>query len=274
MNREDAVPAKTLTTALEQNEHVKELVQEAADELATVNESLKVELEKKKAPAEVEIALEKSEAVESKVQEASDKLEVVNAALGHEVLDRHALEDQLAEAREKEGAARHAAFHDPLTGLPNRALFDDRLAQGMAQAKRHGLSLAVLFLDLDAFKAINDTLGHDAGDRVLLTIASRLKENVRGDDTVSRHGGDEFLYVLMGSGGEREIALIARKLVKAIEVPCEIRLGDRTVSPSVRASIGIAIYPANGTTAEELVRNADAAMYRAKRERSGHAFAR
>jgi len=265
-------PAQSLKRALEQNEHVRDLVQEAADELAMVNDALKVELKGRQTPAEVEIALGKSEAVESKVQDASERLEVVNKALVHEVKDRHALEGQLADFQVREEAARHAAFHDPLTGLPNRALFEDRLAQSLAHARRHGLSLAVMFLDLDEFKAVNDTYGHEAGDRLLLTIAERLKANIRGDDTVSRHGGDEFLYMLIGSGGEREIALIARKLVTLIEAPCGIRLGDRIFTASVKASIGIAIHPQDGTTVQELIRSADAAMYRAKRAGSGHAF--
>jgi len=273
MKPELAVPAESLTRALEQNEHVRELVQEAAADLSTVNEALKVEIEGQRPVVDVEIALEKSEAVESKVQDASEKLEVVNEALEHEVKDRVVLEHELATAKQKEEAARHAAFHDPLTGLANRALFNDRLNHGLAQAKRHGWSLAVMFVDLDKFKAINDSLGHQAGDRVLLTIAERLKENTRGDDTVSRHGGDEFLYLLMEVGGEQEIALIAKKLIKAIEAPCEIRVGDETMSPSVKASIGIAVFPGDGSTVDALITSADGAMYRAKRGGTGHAFA-
>ncbi|MEP7345708.1 MAG: GGDEF domain-containing protein, partial [Gemmatimonadaceae bacterium] len=157
----------------------------------------------------VEDALEKSEAVEIKVQEASEKLSVVNLALESEVKGRRLLENQLAAVLEQEETARHASFHDPLTGLPNRALFDDRLQHGLAQATRHGWILAVMFMDLDDFKAINDSYGHEVGDRVLKMTAERLKETTRADDTVSRHGGDEFLHLLMGISDDKDAIVIA-----------------------------------------------------------------
>jgi len=172
------------------------------------------------------------------VQDAAEELSIVNQALEHEVNERHLLEHQLAAAEKQEEAARHASFHDPLTGLPNRVLFNDRLEHGLAQAKRHNWTLAVMFLDLNGFKGINDTYGHDIGDRVLQTISQRLTENTRDDDTVSRHGGDEFLYLLMEVRDERDIALIAQNILNVIQVPCNVGVHDLTIS----ASIGISIF--------------------------------
>jgi diguanylate cyclase (GGDEF)-like protein len=269
----DAAAAKSLTRVLGQSEHVKGLVEEAAEELSSVNTVLKQELAEQNPPPGVENALAQSEAVEDKVQDASERLSVVNRALKNEVKDRHVLEDQLAEVTRQGEADRHAALHDPLTGLPNRALFNDRLEHGMAQAKRHGWALAVMFLDLDGFKNINDTYGHDAGDGLLRQIAERLRESTRSDDTVFRHGGDEFLYLLMEVRDERDIVSVAEKLIRAIQAPCHISLRDMVISPSISASIGIAVYPKDGTTAQMLVKSADEAMYRAKRDKSGHSFA-
>ncbi|HWS03745.1 MAG TPA: GGDEF domain-containing protein [Gammaproteobacteria bacterium] len=139
-----------------------------------------------------------------------------------EIKERHELEDQLAAVTEQGEVDRHTALHDALTGLPNRALFNDRLEHGLAQAERHGWTLAVMFLDLDRFKIINDTHGHDIGDSVLRIIAERLKENTRSDDTVSRLGGDEFLYLLMEVPNEEDVTLIAQKLIKSIQAPCNV----------------------------------------------------
>lgn len=265
--------AKRLAKALGDSKQVKNLIAESAEDLSVVNTVLNQELANQNSSPEVETALEKNEAIEDRVQEASEKLSVVNQALENEVEERHVLEHQLAVAQQQEEAARHASLHDPLTGLPNRLLFDDRLAHGLEQAKRHSRTLAVLFVDLDQFKAINDTHGHDVGDGVLKTIAERLKENMRGDDTVSRHGGDEFLYLLMEIGDEADIKLLVEKIISAVQVPCEMSVGTGSVSLSIKASIGIALFPTDGTSAEMLIQSADKAMYRAKRENSGYAFA-
>src|SRR6202044_3678914 len=112
------------------------------------------------------------------------------------IRDRTLVDHQLAAAVEQVEGSRNAALHDSLTGLPNRVLFRDRLEHGIAQAKRHRWILAVMFVDMDNFKSINDTYGHEAGDAVLQTVAKRLAHNARVDDTVSRYGGDEFLYLL------------------------------------------------------------------------------
>jgi diguanylate cyclase (GGDEF)-like protein len=183
------------------------------------------------------------------------------------------LDLRFAAAVEQEEGGRHASLHDALTGIPNRALFHDRLEHGFAQAKRHGWSLALMFMDLDDFKQINDRYGHDVGDTVLQTIARRLQDNTREDDTVSRHGGDEFLYLAMDIKNEANISLIAEKIIKEIQAPFNVSVDDVAVSVSIKASIGIAIFPKDGTDADTLVSNSDRAMYRAKQNKSGYSFA-
>jgi diguanylate cyclase (GGDEF)-like protein len=159
-------------------------------------------------------------------------------------------------------------LHDSTTGLPNRELFDDRLTQAIALAKRHTWMLAVIFLDLDRFKAVNDTHGHVVGDQVLKEVAKRLLKNARAEDTVCRNGGDEFLYLLMNPQSMENIERIAAGLLKALGEPSHVD-GLRSV---ITASIGIAVYPANGAAGEQLIRNAGVAMYRAKRHSRGFEF--
>jgi diguanylate cyclase (GGDEF)-like protein len=266
-------PVKALTKVLGQTKEVKGLVDEAAQELSSVNAVLKQELEIRQPPPGIEKALEKTETIEVKVQDAANKLSVVNAALKDEVHERHALEIQLVAVTEKEEASRYASVHDALTGLPNRVLFNDRLEHSLAQAKRHNWSLAVMFIDLDGFKKINDTYGHDAGDSVLKTIAARLTQSTRDDDTVSRHGGDEFLYLLTEVKNEQDLTSVAEKLIVSIQTPCDVSIDDLTINPSISASIGISIFPKDGTTAEALIKSADQAMYRAKDSKSRYLFA-
>ena len=259
---------------LVQTEAVKGLVDAAAADLSSVNAGLKQALDDDSPPPHIEQALEISETAEDKVQEAADKLAVVNRALKAAVQERHVLEIQLAEITEREQTSRHASFHDPLTGLPNRALSNDRLEHGLAQAKRHGWHLAVMFIDLDDFKKVNDTHGHDVGDQVLKMITARLTDSTREDDTLSRHGGDEFLYVLTEYESEHDLAVIAEKMIVLIQMPCEIRAGDRSIKVAISASIGVAIFPKHGNTPEALVKSADSAMYRAKRSQFRYSFAR
>lgn len=271
----DATPGRSprgesLSSLLGRSECVRALVEECAGELSSVNRAIRHALAAPAALPGIENALSKSEAVADQVRAASAELLMVNRGLMVEVRDRNLVDRQFAAAEEQELAGRHAAFHDLLTGLPNRALFNDRLEHGFAQAKRHGWTLAVMFVDLDKFKAINDSHGHEAGDRVLQAIARRLKENTRGEDTVCRHGGDEFLYLLTEVHDEQKIARIAEKLMQTIEMPCNVSMPDVEIIVRVGASIGIAIYPKDGTTAEALVRSADEAMYRAKQARSGY----
>ncbi|WP_342619320.1 GGDEF domain-containing protein [Rhodoferax sp. GW822-FHT02A01] len=263
------LPAKSLTQVLKDSEHVGGMIKESAAELASVNSVLNDNLSNGKQLPGVEKALEKSEAVELKVQEASEKLAQVNLSLERGVHERQRLEQDLADIGEHHKQSLHSSLHDALTGLPNRVLFYDRLEHGMEQAKRHGWSLSVMFLDIDKFKSINDSHGHAVGDAILLTIAKRLAETTRTDDTISRHGGDEFLYLLMEMGEEKDAAIVAKKILQAVQIPCVV--GDTRIE--VNTSIGIAIYPQDGSSVEALIHSADAAMYRAKQSRSGYAFA-
>lgn len=241
--------------------------------MSSVNAGLKRELLDGDVSPGVENALEKSENVESKVQDASEALSSVNKELKEEIRERHILDAQLATVTKQANEARHASLHDPLTGLPNRALFNDRLEHGLAAANRNGLNFAVMFLDLDNFKMINDSYGHDVGDLVLQMIAGRLKETTREDDTVCRHGGDEFLYIMMKIESEHDVAIVAEKIIKAVQVPCDIRVRDINISLIINPSIGISIYPKDGTTSDALLDVADKAMYRAKQNKYGYSFA-
>ena len=152
------------------------------------------------------------------------------------------------------------AYHDVLTGLPNRKLFTDRLTLSLTRSRRSGRSLAVMFIDLDHFKTINDTLGHTAGDELLLEMSHRLKHCIRDDDTVARLGGDEFTIILSELRHPEDAANVAQKVLDAVQQPLSI-VG---MPIEVTASIGIALYPNDGADPESLLRNADSAMYRAK----------
>ena len=154
----------------------------------------------------------------------------------------------------------YLAQHDILTDLPNRNMFEDRLTQAMALAHRHRRQLAVLFLDVDRFKHINDSLGHAIGDRLLQAVAKRLLDCVRKSDTVSRQGGDEFVILLSEVVQAEDAAICAEKVLQAVRVP--IRIDEHEINITV--SIGIVTYPADGTSAETLLNNADVAMYHAK----------
>jgi diguanylate cyclase (GGDEF)-like protein/PAS domain S-box-containing protein len=154
----------------------------------------------------------------------------------------------------------HQAQHDGLTDLPNRLLLDDRLTHAMVIARRHGMKLAVLYLDLDRFKKVNDSLGHDIGDHLLQAIAHRLLGCVRGSDTVSRLGGDEFVILLSEVAAGQDAAISAEKVLRAVSEPIDIDGHHLHAS----ASIGIAIYPEDGEDAVSLLKHADFAMYHAK----------
>jgi diguanylate cyclase (GGDEF)-like protein len=264
--------ANSLTQVLGHSERVKDIVEECADDLSSVNSDLKRELLDGDISPVIKDALDGSQAVEGKVQDASKELALVNMALKDEVEERTILEAQLAVAVKQGDEARHASLHDPLTGLPNRALFNDRLEYGLAHATRNGTSLVVMFVDLDDFKSINDTHGHDVGDIVLKTVAARIKQASRGEDTICRHGGDEFLYMLAEIEDEHDVTAIAEKIIAMVILPCDIQIREVHLSLIVRPSIGIAIFPADGATADLLVANADKAMYQAKRNKSGYAL--
>ena len=175
----------------------------------------------------------------------------------------------LANAIERRGTEeknRHDALHDPLTALPNRSLFLDRLAHALAQARRRHHSVAVLFLDLDQFKLVNDSLGHAAGDELLSAVAPRLEQSLRPSDTVARFGGDEFAILTEDVSSERDAIRVAERISEALTRPFALRNREHFVSASIGISIGGA-----GESPEALMRDADAALYRAKeRGRGGY----
>ena len=154
----------------------------------------------------------------------------------------------------------HLAHHDALTDLPNRVLLMDRLNQLTKSARRRNSRVAVVFIDLDRFKAVNDSLGHDAGDLLLQTLAKRLSKAVRSEDTVARIGGDEFVVVFQGIHNIKDVAVLAQKLLSCLLEP--VTLGGYELTTT--ASLGISLYPDDADSGEELIRNADAAMYQAK----------
>ncbi len=176
--------------------------------------------------------------------------------------------DELAGTRANQDRARYLALHDGLTSLPNRAYFIQQLRTAMAEAMQQHQPLAVLFLDLDGFKPINDTHGHATGDELLRIVAARLTRTVRARDRVSRLGGDEFACLLAGVPSREQLEHLVNKLRDAVQAPC--RIGDITLA--VRVSVGIAVAPKDGDTADALLAKADTAMYHAKRQHSGQSF--
>ena len=260
---------KTLSKAIVHSELIKDLVQVCAEDLSTINTVLIAELSAKNPDASIKNAIKKNTTVENKVQLAVEELHIVNNSLKEEVKEREIIEQALEAVTIEKDLATQASLHDELTGLPNRALFHDRLEHGLEQAKRHSWRLAVMFIDLDKFKQINDTYGHDIGDKVLSTMAKRLKENTRSDDTVCRYGGDEFLYLLLEVKSEHAITTIIKKLIKAMELPLE----DTGLDLVVKSSIGVSMYPKNACNKEDLIKFADEAMYTAKLNQLGYTFA-
>ncbi len=173
-----------------------------------------------------------------------------------------ALFTDITHIRENEDQIRKLAYYDALTRLPNRRLLEDRLELAIRHAHRHQQRLAVLFIDLDHFKQVNDTLGHAAGDELLLDVSRRMVARLREDDTLARLGGDEFIALLPDLHETDEASRIARRLIEAIDDPFEIN--NQTFR--IGCSLGISLYPDDGTTVEQLLQRADAAMYRAKQE--------
>ncbi len=191
-----------------------------------------------------------NEDLEQRVKDRTEELARSNLALQQEVHERLRAEER----------ARHLSLHDALTGLPNRRLLQDRIEQAIAQARREEWRIAVLFIDLDRFKTINDTLGHGTGDEVLREMARRLKTMLRDTDTVARVGGDEFVIVLPNVRGAEEMAPTTAKLMKHLSEPCWIAGRELHVTPS----IGVSFYPEDGDDPQKLLSHADSAMYHAK----------
>ena len=173
---------------------------------------------------------------------------------------------EIRERRQAEEVVKFAATHDPLTGLPNRALLAERVNRAVAQAKSHGRGIAVLFIDLDRFKNINDALGHEAGDRLLQNVAGRLVRCVRRSDTVARQGGDEFVVLIEAFQGPRDLTQVAEKILAEVAGPMTVYGKEFQIT----ASVGISTFPADGDDLRSLLKNADTAMYRAKQQ--GNAY--
>jgi diguanylate cyclase (GGDEF)-like protein len=208
----------------------------------------------------VEDVTARREAAEA-VARARDELELRVLERTAELAGANALlQAEIVERRQAEARVHHMAYHDSLTGLPNRALLADRLDRAMLAAQRGERKLAVLFIDLDRFKTINDSLGHVTGDHLLKEVASRLCRSVRASDTVARLGGDEFVVLVPGVDGAHDCTQVAQKIIEALGVPFPFEGRLLHISPS----IGICLYPDHGQDVATLMRNADAAMYHAK----------
>jgi diguanylate cyclase (GGDEF)-like protein/PAS domain S-box-containing protein len=171
----------------------------------------------------------------------------------------------ITEHKQSEERIQRMAHHDSLTGLPNRLLFSDRLQQAIDRARRGSQQFALLYLDLDSFKPVNDTHGHAIGDELLKEVAARIRGQVRQSDTVARLGGDEFSVILPDLGQRQQAEAVAAKIMDAVAAPFE--LGAQKLFAWIGTSVGIAIYPADGGDADALVKSADADMYRAKERR-------
>ncbi|MBQ5948813.1 EAL domain-containing protein [Massilia sp. ST3] len=195
------------------------------------------------------------------IRRARDELEVRVAERTAELAGANALlQDEIVERRQAEARVHHMAYHDSLTGLPNRALLSDRLDCAIRTAQRSGRKLALMFIDLDRFKNINDSLGHLTGDHLLREVAKRLVVAVRASDTVARLGGDEFVVLLPEIASGEECRLVGDKIIEALASPFPFEGRSLHISPS----IGICVYPDDGSDVETLMRHADAAMYHAK----------
>ena len=203
--------------------------------------------------------------VEAAIEDSAAPIHDRNAQATGAVIVFHDVSEARAMAQEMS----HLARHDVLTNLPNRTLLDDRLTQAIGIAHRRGTYLAMLFVDLDRFKQINDSLGHAIGDELLQAVAKRLVACVRGSDTVSRQGGDEFLVLLSDIAHLEDAALSAAKILAALRLPYHI--AEHTLH--ISASIGISVYPSDGLDADTLIQGADTAMYHAKgQERNNYQF--
>ncbi len=189
--------------------------------------------------------------LKEKVKERTIELEIINENLIKEITDKEKAEESLE----------YIAYHDELTDLPNRNLLIDRISDSIETARRSKQKLGILFLDLDRFKAINDSLGHNIGDKLIQEVAQRLLQTLRKEDTISRNGGDEFVVVIKRMKNGDEAILIAQKLIESLTNIFEID----SHKIHIGASVGISVYPNDGDTAVELVRNADTAMFSAKK---------
>lgn len=198
---------------------------------------------------------------EGRIKAARDTLELQVAARTEELKRTNVqLEGEISERRQAQSKLNYLAYHDPLTGLANRRCFIERLEESLRETAQRSERLAVLFIDLDQFKQVNDSLGHGVGDELLVAVASRLAEHVRLIDMLARLGGDEFICLMEAVRDEREVEVLAQEVIDAFEQP--FQLGDHELF--LTASVGISLFPGDGDSVLALMRNADTAMYRAK----------
>ncbi len=220
--------------------------------------------------------------VQASVLECVNALDQLHLTLSNELARRQQLEpeaietqavltrarDQLSATRAEAQHARYLASHDSLTALPNRSSFRERLEHALADPELRRRGLALLYVDLDGFKAVNDEHGVDAGNEMLRIVAARLARSVRADDMVSRVGGDEFACLLPDVPSREQLSHLACKIFDAVSAP--MKIGQLKLT--IHASIGIAVCPTDGASAEALFKSADEAIYRAKRQNTGYAF--
>lgn len=263
-----------LISALDQSEQVRDKVEQCASDLSSVNGVLRKVIDGDAQMHHAGQAINLSEQVEATVLQCADELATVNNTLSEEIDERRNLDRALAtssaalaESQAQAAKAMHLALHDAVTGLPNLPLFSDRLSQALAHARRYRRRVAVMFIDLDNFKEINDAHGHDVGDSVLRMVGRRLQAVVRAGDTVSRRSGDEFLFMMLDAIDEQTAAKMAAKVVDNIARACDVQ----GVTVTMHSSIGIALFPEHGQSAQELLKNADTAMYTAKQGAQGYA---
>jgi diguanylate cyclase (GGDEF)-like protein len=246
-------PSSDRRKSVQTEEHVSEGVMSGREQSVAARE-------------EVSHVLQEAEMLKDILEKHIARLRQANEHLIIATMQAQTMTEEVQKAKDQMG---HMAHHDFLTDLPNRILLGERLDQAISLAKRHDAQLAVLFIDLDRFKTINDSLGHAIGDALLQAVAQRLISSVRRTDTVSRQGGDEFVVVLSEAASVEAVAGLAEKVCQAVSQPYALAAQDLHIG----ATIGISMYPDDGTDAETLILNADIAMYHAKNNgRGGYRF--
>jgi diguanylate cyclase (GGDEF)-like protein len=248
-NREESVTAREeVTLSREETADQRESVAQARERAVHLREDVSSSLEK---------IAHRAQVTRADLENHIDKLREANE---HLVISTVKAQIMTEEVQKTKDQMEHMVHHDCLTDLPNRVLLMERLMQALALAKRHVTKLAVLFIDLDRFKTINDSLGHAIGDALLQSVAQRLSASIRSSDTVSRQGGDEFVVLLSEVTDDNAVSAFTDKIIKSVSAP--YTLAEQTLHIGV--TIGISVYPDDGEDAETLIRNADVAMYHAK----------
>jgi diguanylate cyclase len=272
----------SLELAVDQTYDVKEKLELCADNLGSSNDVAKQRKEVGASSLSADKALANNERVQREVQECANDLYALTETLIDGIAEvkaqtrialtesQNALaqtEAALVSAQEDEKMAHRGTLRDSATGLPNRDLFDDRMAHAIALAKRHNWTLTMMILKLDGFKTIDDAQGHAEASRASREIGRRLLLHARAEDAVCRNRDDEFLYLLVNPQGNENVGRIAAGLLKSIDQPIDMGRHPQRV---INANIGIASYPENGTTGEQLIVNAGIAMRRAKSSSNGY----